>query len=1150
MNHPAILRIVGRIRRKLQLERLVQGLAWSTGLILPASVLGSYLLTQANFSTVALFSSRFFLATVVVFSLLRFLVLPQLRRPSKRLVARFLEERHPQLQDRLSTAVELARTATSADPLFRELVVRDAQGRLRALPQPRLYQPTATRVALLILALSSLVFAWLFWAGPPAYSYSLARLVQPGGEAKYPSLYSIRVTPGNTTVGKRTDVEVRANLQGFDSDKVRLWVKYRDQLDWAAAAMQTDDRGNQFRLLLFDVREALDYYVQAEGIRSETYRIQVAEIPRVEKLKIILDFPAYTWLSDQTLLDQGDIRALEGTRAELWLQADQPVAAGKIKLENEGEISLQAIDASTLRGNLLITQDDFYRIHLQDGNRFWNPASDEYSIRALTDGEPTLSFTRPGRDLKVTNIEEVFTELKAEDDHGLARLNIVFSVNGDEERSVRLDTPRGARFLFTSHTFFLEEFGLEPGDFVSYYAEASDTVSKTVTDLYFLEVQPYDRAYYQSQQSGAPGSDAEQDPLLLRQQKQLIAATFNLVRERDAFSAAEFQENSQTLGLAQQRLQAQAQTIVDRISRRNATAADPRFQRMAEHLKQAITHMTPAYERLNQQNPGEALPQERRSFQQLLRAESFFKDIQVAFSQGQGGSSASAQELADLVDLELDRTKNQYETLQQSWNQKRGKELDEAMEKLKELAKRQQQLAQRRPQPAAPSTGSGGGQQQLLEELEKLRRHLERLSRQQQDERLKQIASQLKRAGQNMRKARNSTSPESQMQASQASERLQDARKALHRQRREQHSKLVRELAQASRELVQKEDEVIESIAGLKEQFKSGRVTEDFLKNLRRLLRDKSKLQEDLHGMEGQLHQSARQLSSQQPDASQKLKGAALEIRNQRLPEKMQEGSDFLARGWMDIAEKRERSVREQLRELAQAVQEAEHALGSETKPGEGEKLQAALGELTQLLERLESLGDRATAEQSSRRRSPEGEEPASRSDRKTGNQTGRGKPESQTEETSEIEATMGSASEESGSSGNQAAISPEMRGAREWKERLLEAQQLQGMLRGHLDLGQDVAGLIREMERLDLDRLFSNPEEVARLRAQIVGGLRQLELDINLALRGDRQDIVRLASDEEPPPGFQEEVEEYYRTLSTGGKPQDFREIPTGPRP
>ena len=438
MYYSAILRVVGSIRRKLQTERLVQGLAWSTGVILAGSVLSSYLLTQANYSSQALLWIRLFVGVMVLFSLLYFLILPQLRRSSKRLVARFLEERHPQLQDRLSTAVELAETDTSADSLFRELIVRDAQGRLSALPKPLLYQRTATRIGLLILVLSSLAFAWLFWAGPPAYRYSLARLLPVGTGREAPPPYAILVTPGDATVGERTDVEVRAALRGFDSDQVRLLVKYQDQVDWDGAAMQADDRSSQFLLPLFDVREALDYYVEAEGVRSETYRIEVAEIPRVEKLKVVLDFPAYTRLPDQTLLDQGDIQALEGTRAELWLQASQPVAAGKIKLENEGEVSLEIIDEKTLLGRFPITQDDFYRIHLQDGNRFWNPASDEYSIRALKDGEPSLSFTRPGRDLKVTNIEEVFTELKAEDDHGLARLNIVFSVNGGKERSVRL----------------------------------------------------------------------------------------------------------------------------------------------------------------------------------------------------------------------------------------------------------------------------------------------------------------------------------------------------------------------------------------------------------------------------------------------------------------------------------------------------------------------------------------------------------------------------------------------------------------------------------------------------------------------------------------------------------------------------------------
>ena len=505
MNRRAIFKVVNRVRTRLQFEQLIQGLAWWMGVTLLVSLICSYLLTQVNFSSTALLWSRLLLAAVLLFSFLRFLLIPQLRRPSIGLIARFLEERHPQLQDRLSTAVELSESSRSTDPLVQRLVLKDAWSRFCLLPQPRLYRWRATGISLALLLLSGLVFAGLFWVGPPAYRYTLARLVHFGPDKELPSLYSIQVSPGNTTVTNRTDVEVRARLQGFNSDQVRLWVKYQDQLDWDNIVMQIDDRGNQLLHLLFDVRETLSYYVEAEGVRSETYHIQIAQIPRVEKLKITLNYPDHTALPDETIIDQGDIRAVEGTRAQLRLQSDQPVMAGKIKLEESGEILLETVDETTLRATLHITQNDFYRIHLQDGTRFWNPASGKYSIRALEDQEPTLSFTRPGRDLKVTNIEEVFTELQAEDDYAVSKLRVLFSINGGKERSVRLDTPAKVKFLAISHTFLLEEFGLEPGDFVSYYGEASDSVSKSVTDLYFLEVQPYDRAYYQSQQSGAPG---------------------------------------------------------------------------------------------------------------------------------------------------------------------------------------------------------------------------------------------------------------------------------------------------------------------------------------------------------------------------------------------------------------------------------------------------------------------------------------------------------------------------------------------------------------------------------------------------------------------------------------------------------------------
>ena len=60
-----------------------------------------------------------------------------------------------------------------------------------------------------------------------------------------------------------------------------------------------------------------------------------------------------------------------------------------------------------------------------------------------------------------------------------------------------------------------------------------------------------------------------------------------------------------------------------------------------------------------------ALAPEQRALQSLLRAEAMFRNIQVAFgqrgSQGMGGQG-SQRDLERMLDLELDKNKNQYET--------------------------------------------------------------------------------------------------------------------------------------------------------------------------------------------------------------------------------------------------------------------------------------------------------------------------------------------------------------------------------------------------------------------------------------------------------------------------------------------------------
>ena len=1129
-------------------------------------LISTYFLSQNNFSDSALLWVRLLGIGGLLFLIGYYIFFPLWRSPSLRQVARFLEEQHPELEERLSTAVEMQNHDTQIHPEIRNLIVQDTQKQWRKVSSPRFYYPRASLTSVIALLSSLVVVCLLLFNGPEVFPYSLTKIFRGWYDESQLPLYSIAVTPGSVTVGKRADVQIRAQLLGFDSDQVQLVARYENEPQWEETTMRPDLHGEDFAFIFFDVRDRIEYYVMADGIQSEGYAIEVSEIPRVENIKITLLFPKYTGLPGVVQEEEGDIRALEGTEAKIVIQTDQPVKAGAIHLENEGQILLQKLGHQQLSGTLRIKGDDYYRIHLQDQEDFWNPASEEYVIEALQDQPPIVSFNKPGRDQRVTNIEEVFTEIKTEDDYGVSRVSLRFSINGESEQEAQLSYRKGSRSLSTSHTFYLEEYSLEPGDFVSYYAEAADSVTSSATDIYFFEVEPFDREYYQAQQGGGMQGGAGQDIQLSKRQKEIIAATFKLQRDRKNYPSSEFSENAQTLALVQQRLMGEAQTILERIERRGAAMADARFKKMSEHLGQAVKYMESAHQHLNQLTTKEALKAEQKSFRQLLRAEALFKEVQVSFSQSQGGGSASAEDLADLVDLELDRTKNQYETLQQSRQANQEQALDEAMEKLKELARRQEQVAERRRrQSTQGSSQSSQSQQQLIEEAERLARQLERLSRQQQDPQLQNAARKLNQAMRDMRQSQNkgANQQEAQMRAQQALERLKEAQNALSQQRRQQLTEGLEQLKEGSERLVREQKQVLEKIDEVDRRVKAKQVDSKFIKELRRTLREKSGLQEDLYQLESNLHQTARQLNSQHEKASRKLKQAALDVRDQRIPEKMQEGSELLSRGWTDMAKEREQGVMEDLEDLADKILQAESALESDDQSNPQDKLQQALNQVGSLVEDLESLQDRTGENQQQEKQTngqesqnnslqaqqgnnqSQGQQQDTRQNAQQSNQSGsqEGTNQNSGQQPSEQASQQGQdpspggstegAGSYSGARANNYGINPRQI-RREWQERLSDAQELGELLNDNPDLTRSWTSLVRGMRQMDAARLFNDPQEVARLKSQIVDGFRQLELEINRALEEEFEHLLRVVNEDEIPPEFRERVEEYYRLLAS----------------
>ena len=84
------------------------------------------------------------------------------------------------------------------------------------------------------------------------------------------------------------------------------------------------------------------------------------------------------------------------------------------------------------------------------------------------------------------------------------------------------------------HTVYLEELGVKPGDFVSYYAKATDTDTVkgpkvTSSDIYFIEVRPFNQDFRQAQSQaggggggGGGGGQQNQAGALSEQQRQII----------------------------------------------------------------------------------------------------------------------------------------------------------------------------------------------------------------------------------------------------------------------------------------------------------------------------------------------------------------------------------------------------------------------------------------------------------------------------------------------------------------------------------------------------------------------------------------------------------------------------------------------------
>ena len=642
--------VIRRVRNRWRARIALRGLAVVLAAGLAAFLVSSYGLEFFRFSSGSVVAFRLLTWLTVAGLAFWYLVRPLTRRVSDERVALYLEEHEPSLDASVLSALEEtkrgARTGSpDYSPALVERLVRHAVERCHDLDLGSAVERQKMRQSSSWLALASAAALLAFILAPSQLQHGAAALMVPAGSLDEASPYSILVEPGDVTIARGADLTVTAHLVGFETNDVNLYMRSAPDAPWGPVPMIPQDALDgappplgAFDTVLFDIREETDYYVDATGVRSETFTVDVIDLPYVDHLELEYHFPAYTGLEPRLIQEGGDIAVLQGTEVRMAVFPTMGTPAGRLVFDETSDADLTRREDGVLTASFMIEEDGFYQVELEGPSGELVEASPRYTIDVLTDQAPSVMFVKPGRDTTANAIEEVFLEARADDDFGVRSLSLTYSVNGGPEETVELfDSEEGGlREISAGHTLFLEEFDLEPGDFVSYYGSAGDNQGEAgrvvKSDLYFVQIRAFRRDFRAAQSQaggggggGGGGGDAR---ALSEAQRQVISATFNVIRDRDTFTDDEFRENTVFLTLAQGRLREQVETLVRRMNSR-VMPADPAFRSILAVLPRAAEEMRSAEAALQEQDVDGALPAEQRALQQLQRAEEAYDEVRV-----------------------------------------------------------------------------------------------------------------------------------------------------------------------------------------------------------------------------------------------------------------------------------------------------------------------------------------------------------------------------------------------------------------------------------------------------------------------------------------------------------------------------------------
>ncbi len=937
--------------------------------------------------------------------------------PDYRWAAQKIEEANPALKGVLLTAVQ-QHLAPGAEPgylqhrVLQEAIARSQeQNWAGVVPAARLAWTQAAHVVALVAFVFTLTHIRV---GAPAKR----------GETVWVGAEGISISPGDTSIEKGESLVVLARFGQTLPPTVGLIVSEKNAVARTIPLVKSL-ADPVFGGSVPEVAGDFTYHLEYRGEKTREFKVSVFEHPRLVRADADLVFPAYTQLPPKHIEETRRVSAVVGTKLDFALQLNKPVASAQL-VARDGKktaipLTVTADKAVATLTAFELVKSQTYDLKLVDAEGRVNKISAPFVLDVQPNRAPELRLALPRGDVRPSALEEIAFEGTVFDDFGASAYGISYAMAGAEPKFIELGQSTAAKEKRTfNHLLKLEDIGAKPDDLVSWHAWADDIgpdgkVRRTSSDLFFAEVRPFDEIFRESagMESDDPPGKEKQGGDKVRKltdlQKQVINATWRLQRDG---ASNKYAEDVKVVADAQAQALEQAEEAMEE-------ARSPRAQAVwtttIAEMKKALVQLKAAEKSPAALAP--ALTAEQAAYQSQLKLQA--RETNVTRKKGKGGGGGQQGNQRQIDQLDLTQTENRYETQRQAQapqNAERKEQL-QVMNRLQELARRQQDLNERMKELQASLQESKTEQekedikrrlkrlqeeqQQMLADVDEMRQRMERPENQ---SRMADEKQQLDQTRDDIQKAADAAAQGSVPQAlaagTRAQRKLQELREEMRKQNSSQFAEDLREMRQDARELAREQEKISQQLdaIGGKQQRKSLAESTDRKELFEQLAQQKARttkfteraqqVSEQAENTEPllsrQLYDSVRKLSQDDANAVKESKQELLregmltqDLLNRMNKNADREGAgktmdlakDMLNEGYLPQAAQAGRRARAGIDELKRGVERAaDSVLGDDA-----EQLKMAQSELDKITDELTREIAQAQGQQSGQGQTPGG---------------------------------------------------------------------------------------------------------------------------------------------------------------------------------